>query len=75
VLEIVGLRDRADDRVNEYSGGMQRRLNIAAGMLHEPTLLLLDEPTVGIDPQSRNASARVTARVVGYVTIAETIAK
>ena len=54
-LEMVGLADRADDRVTEYSGGMQRRLNIAAGMLHRPRLLILDEPTVGIDPQSRNA--------------------
>jgi ABC-2 type transport system ATP-binding protein len=55
VLDIVGLADRADDLVDKYSGGMQRRLNIAAGMLHRPKLLILDEPTVGIDPQSRNA--------------------
>ncbi len=55
VLEVVGLADRARDKVDEYSGGMQRRLNIAAGMLHRPKLLILDEPTVGIDPQSRNA--------------------
>ena len=55
VLDIVALRDRAGDRVEEYSGGMQRRLNIAAGLLHRPELLILDEPTVGIDPQSRNA--------------------
>lgn len=54
-LEIVGLTDRAGSRASEYSGGMQRRLNIAAGMLHKPSLLILDEPTVGIDPQSRNA--------------------
>ena len=54
-LAIVGLTDRAGDAVSTYSGGMQRRLNIAAGMLHSPRLLILDEPTVGVDPQSRNA--------------------
>ncbi len=54
VLELVGLSDRGDDRVNRYSGGMKRRLNIAIGLLHEPKLLILDEPTVGVDPQSRN---------------------
>ena len=55
VLEVIGLADRADDRAGEYSGGMKRRLNIGIGLLHEPTLLILDEPTVGVDPQSRNA--------------------
>lgn len=55
VLEVVGLADRQDDRTDEYSGGMKRRLNIAIGLLHEPSLLVLDEPTVGVDPQSRNA--------------------
>ena len=54
-LDVVGLADRAGDRVEGYSGGMKRRLNIAAGLLHEPHLLVLDEPTVGVDPQSRNA--------------------
>ena len=55
VLDIVGLSDRADDRSETFSGGMKRRLNIAIGLLHEPKLLILDEPTVGVDPQSRNA--------------------
>ena len=55
VLEIVGLTERADDRIAEYSGGMKRRANISAGLLHEPELLVLDEPTVGVDPQSRAA--------------------
>ncbi len=55
VLDVVGLRDRGDDRAEDYSGGMKRRLNIAIGLLHRPTLLILDEPTVGVDPQSRNA--------------------
>ena len=55
VLEVVGLADRKDDQTKEYSGGMKRRLNIGVGLLHEPRLLILDEPTVGVDPQSRNA--------------------
>ncbi len=55
VLELIGLTDRANDRTATYSGGMQRRLNIGIGLLHRPRLLLLDEPTVGVDPQSRNA--------------------
>jgi len=53
-LEFAGLADRANDRVGQYSGGMQRRLNLASALLHEPELILLDEPTVGVDPQSRH---------------------
>jgi ABC-2 type transport system ATP-binding protein len=53
VLEQIGLTDRAKDRIKTYSGGMKRRVNIAAGLLHKPRLLFMDEPTVGIDPQSR----------------------
>ncbi|MSP25433.1 MAG: ABC transporter ATP-binding protein [Myxococcales bacterium] len=53
-LEVVGLRDRTREQVKTYSGGMKRRLNIAAGLLHRPQVLILDEPTVGVDPQSRN---------------------
>jgi len=55
VIEIVGLTERSKERVGNFSGGMKRRANIAAGLLHEPHLLVLDEPTVGVDPQSRNA--------------------
>jgi ABC-2 type transport system ATP-binding protein len=54
-LALVGLADRAGDRVKAFSGGMKRRLNLAAGLLHDPDIVLLDEPTVGVDPQSRNA--------------------
>jgi ABC-2 type transport system ATP-binding protein len=55
VLHLIGLSDRAGDRVKTYSGGMKRRVNIGVGLLHKPRLLFLDEPTVGIDPQSRRA--------------------
>jgi ABC-2 type transport system ATP-binding protein len=55
VLGVIGLSDRAGEPTKNYSGGMQRRLNIGIGLLHRPRLLILDEPTVGVDPQSRNA--------------------
>jgi len=54
-LELVGLADRARHKPSTFSGGMKRRLNIACGMVHDPDILLFDEPTVGVDPQSRNA--------------------
>ncbi len=54
VLAVAGLEDRAKERIETYSGGMKRRINIAAGMMHRPKILVMDEPTVGIDPQSRN---------------------
>ena len=54
VLELVGLQEKGKDRVKTFSGGMKRRLNLAASILHKPEFLILDEPTVGVDPQSRN---------------------
>lgn len=53
VLEVIGLSDRANDRVGKYSGGMKRRVNIGVALLHKPQVIYMDEPTVGIDPQSR----------------------
>ncbi len=55
VLEQIGLKDKAKQRIRTYSGGMKRRVNIGVGLLHQPRLLFMDEPTVGIDPQSRRA--------------------
>ena len=53
VLDVIGLSDRANDRVGKYSGGMKRRVNIGVALLHKPKVIYMDEPTVGIDPQSR----------------------
>lgn len=65
VLDVVGLRERAKDRIDTFSGGMKRRANIAVGLLHEPRLLILDEPTVGVDPQSRNSILEAVAELGG----------
>jgi ABC-2 type transport system ATP-binding protein len=62
-LTLVGLADRGGDRIGNYSGGMKRRANMAAGLLHRPRLLVLDEPTVGVDPQSRNAILETVAEL------------
>jgi ABC-2 type transport system ATP-binding protein len=74
LLEMAGLRDRRRDRVKTYSGGMKRRLNLAVALVHDPPLLLLDESTVGVDPQSRNAifelvaSLHADGRTIVYTT-------
>jgi ABC-2 type transport system ATP-binding protein len=65
VLAVIGLADRARELTNTYSGGMQRRLNIGIGLLHRPRLLILDEPTVGVDPQSRNAILESVEQLAG----------
>jgi ABC-2 type transport system ATP-binding protein len=73
-LDVAGLQDRADDRVETFSGGMKRRLNLAAALVHDPALIVLDEPTVGVDPQSRNAlfeaieALHAAGRTVIYTT-------
>jgi ABC-2 type transport system ATP-binding protein len=73
-LAFVGLSGRGGHRASTYSGGMTRRLNLAAAVLHDPDLVLLDEPTVGVDPQSRNAifdniaALRATGRTLVYTT-------
>jgi ABC-2 type transport system ATP-binding protein len=74
LLEMVGLAERRRDRVSGYSGGMKRRLNMAAALLHDPQIVLLDEPTAGVDPQSRNSilelvrAIREHGRTVVYTT-------
>jgi linearmycin/streptolysin S transport system ATP-binding protein len=65
VLSVIGLTDRAGEQTKNYSGGTQRRLNIGIGLLHCPRLLILDEPTVGVDPQSRNAILESVERLSG----------
>jgi ABC-2 type transport system ATP-binding protein len=70
VLETIGLLDRAGDSVGKFSGGMKRRLNMGCGIVHEPEVLLLDEPTVGVDPQSRvRLLELVREQAVGGVTV------
>jgi ABC-2 type transport system ATP-binding protein len=64
VLELVGLSERKDDRVKTYSGGMRRRLEIARGLLHKPRVMFLDEPTLGLDPASRETMWRYVRRLV-----------
>ncbi len=73
-LDFVGLLDRARGRVKTYSGGMKRRLNLAVALVHDPVLLICDEPTVGVDPQSRNAifenilALKALGRTIIYTT-------
>jgi ABC-2 type transport system ATP-binding protein len=70
VLEVIGLTERAKDRVEKYSGGMKRRVNIGVALLHKPQVIFMDEPTVGIDPQSRrNILDSVVALKNGGMTV------
>lgn len=62
-LEVIGLKDKRKEKVKKFSGGMKRRLNIAAAIMHKPKILIMDEPTVGIDPQSRNNIFEFTKRI------------
>jgi ABC-2 type transport system ATP-binding protein len=68
LLELVGLAGRRDDPVHVFSGGMQRRLNLACSLMHDPRLLLLDEPTAGVDPQSRENLFEVIRRIAAAGT-------
>jgi len=63
ILDLLGLTDRKNDKVKTYSGGMKRRINIASALLHRPKVLFMDEPTVGIDPQSRNLIFEVVEKL------------
>jgi ABC-2 type transport system ATP-binding protein len=63
MLDLLGLKDRSNHKVKDYSGGMKRRVNIAASLLHSPKILFMDEPTVGIDPQSRNLIFEVVEKL------------
>ncbi len=63
ILNLFGLADRKNDKVKTYSGGMKRRINIASALLHKPNILFMDEPTVGIDPQSRNLIFEVVEKL------------
>lgn len=63
LLQLFGLEERKDDKVKNYSGGMKRRINIVSALLHKPEVLFLDEPTVGIDPQSRNLIFEVVEKL------------
>ncbi|UCF77843.1 MAG: ABC transporter ATP-binding protein [Candidatus Eiseniibacteriota bacterium] len=70
VLELVGLSERANDPVRTYSGGMKRRINLCVGLMHRPRILLLDEPTLGIDPQARlNILDIIRGEVSGGTTV------